>query len=271
MPTDKQIMFEKATEYPNSGEYNHFFEKGVYICKNCQSPLYHSDFKFDSGCGWPAFDDQVFGAIAKVPDGGRTEIICQNCKIHLGHIFEGERMTIKNLRHCVNSASMIFKDNLEFEKIVVAGGCFWGVEYYFKTLKGVISTQVGYIGGPQSTANYQAVCTGNSGHYEGVEILFDPKIVSTRQILKLFFEIHDFSQFSGQGNDLGEQYKSRIFANTNQQIIAKELVELLSQKYTIATQILPISQFFDAENYHQDYYQKTNKTPYCHFKKTIFE
>ena len=75
MPTDKEIMFEKATEYAGSGKYNHFFDKGVYVCKNCSSPLYHSDFKFDSGCGWPAFDDEVFGAIGKVSDGNPKDFI----------------------------------------------------------------------------------------------------------------------------------------------------------------------------------------------------
>lgn len=270
MPTDKEIMFEKATEYAGSGKYNHFFDKGVYVCKNCSSPLYHSDFKFDSGCGWPAFDDEVFGAIGKVSDGNRIEIVCNNCKIHLGHIFGGEKMTIKNLRHCVNSASMLFVEESNFEKIVVAGGCFWGVEYYFKAQKGVISTQVGYIGGTKQTANYRDICSGNTAHFEGVEILFDPKIVSAKEILQLFFEIHDFSQFSGQGNDLGNQYKSRIFANQDQEKVAIELINLLKEKYTVATEILPIVEFYIAENYHQDYYQKTGKLPYCHFRKTIF-
>ncbi len=109
-PEEARIIEKKGTEAPFSGEYDHFFENGTYICKRCGAELYRSTDKFDAGCGWPAFDDAVEGAVKRIPDedGMRTEIQCNNCGAHLGHVFEGERQTDKNTRHCVNSLSMRF-------------------------------------------------------------------------------------------------------------------------------------------------------------------
>ncbi|KKQ90501.1 MAG: Peptide methionine sulfoxide reductase MsrA [Berkelbacteria bacterium GW2011_GWA2_38_9] len=110
---EKAVIEDKATEAPFSGKHNDHFKKGVYVCKRCNAPLFNSDDKFKSDCGWPSFDDQIKNALKRIPDadGFRTEIICNNCGAHLGHIFTDEGLTDKNTRYCVNSISLVFKSN----------------------------------------------------------------------------------------------------------------------------------------------------------------
>lgn len=151
-------------------------------------------------------------------------------------------------------------------KAIFAGGCFWGVEHLLKDVEGVIETKVGYIGGEVVNPTYEEVCHRDTGHYEATLIIFDPKIISYEELAKIFFEIHDPTQSEGQGPDIGMQYKSAIFYFTNQQKeIAEKLIQILEKKgLQIATKILPASHFYQAEDYHQNYYSKTQKTPYCH-------
>lgn len=273
---EERVIINKGTEMPFTGKYNDFFEEGTYECRQCGASLFNSTDKFKSTCGWPSFDDEIEGAVKRIPDsdGMRTEIVCANCGAHLGHVFEGEWLTDKNLRHCVNSISLVFVPKITdaLNKAYFAGGCFWGVEYYFEKKEGVASAVSGYMGGSIKNPSYSDVCTGVSGHYETVEITYDPKLVTYEDLAKLFFEIHDPTQDNGQGPDIGEQYKSVIFyENDEEKETAEKLISILKGKgYNVATKVLPVSQFYKAEDYHQNYYEHKGSKPYCHIYKKRF-
>jgi len=270
-PEEERVIVNKGTEPPYSGKYESFNEKGVYVCKRCNAALYNSSDKFDARCGWPSFDDEIKGATKQIPDadGMRTEIVCAKCGAHLGHVFLGEGFTAKNIRYCINSISLDFipaQNVLKTDTAIFAGGCFWGIEYYMKKAKGVISTVVGYTGGTKENPTYEDVCSGTSGHYEAMEIVFDPKKTTFEEIARLFFEIHDPTEWNHQGPDIGEQYRSAVFYRTaEQKKITEKLIGILKEKgYHVVTEVKPEKTFWKAENYHQDYYEHKGTTPYCH-------
>lgn len=270
--SESAVIENKGTERPFTGLYNEHSEKGTYVCKKCGAALYHSTDKFVSQCGWPSFDDEIEGAVKRVPDadGRRTEIVCASCGAHLGHVFTGEKLTSKNIRHCVNSVSLDFVPAIlekgRYGTAIFAGGCFWGVEYYLQQAQGVISVTSGYTGGHVKNPSYKEVCTGKTGHAEAVKIIYDPEKTDYETLLKLFLEIHDPTQVGGQGPDIGDQYRSEIFyLNESQKKAAEKYLKILSDKgFKIATAVTKASEFYDAEKYHQDYYFLNGKIPYCH-------
>jgi len=276
-PEEERVILHKGTEAPFTGKYLNFHEKGTYVCKRCGALLYRSEDKFDSECGWPSFDDEIPGAVKRIPDadGSRTEIVCARCGAHLGHVFKGEGLTPKNTRHCVNSISMNFvpaKNGAKTDTAIFAGGCFWGVEYYFTKAEGVLSATVGYIGGRKDNPTYEDVCSHTTGHAEAVEVAYDPSKTTFENLARLFFEIHDFTQVDRQGPDIGDQYRSVVFyRDEGQKKSAEKLIGILSGKgYKVATRIVPAGKFWKAEEYHQEYYEKTGKKPYCHVYRKIF-
>ena len=282
---EEQIIVNRGTEPPGTGEYDKFFKEGTYICRRCNTHLYNSKDKFDANCGWPAFDDEIPGAVKRVPDpdGKRTEIECAKCGGHLGHVFTGERLTEKNVRHCVNSLSMKFipaasekddkkKENREIDRkneietIVFGAGCFWCTEAVFSKLNGVLSVLPGYAGGTTKNPTYYSVCSGKTGHAEVLQVEYNPGLIAIERLLDLFFSMHDPTDSHGQGNDKGSQYRSMILYTSEKQRLAIEhaMNNLQAEvKKPIITEVAKLKEFYPAEENHQEYFKKNPLQPYC--------
>jgi peptide methionine sulfoxide reductase msrA/msrB len=279
---EANVIVYKGTEYPGTGLYVDNHDDGIYECKRCNAALFASDSKFESGTGWPSFDQFIGNSVELVTDadGHREEIVCNNCKGHLGHVFYGEGFTKENTRHCVNSISLNFtteedlkinnqvetNQEIEMETAIFASGCFWGTEYFFEKEVGVISTQVGYIGGTKENPTYEEVCAHTTGHAEAVKVIYDPSKTDYETLCKLFFETHDPTQVDRQGPDIGDQYRTEVFyLNNDQKVIAEKLKAILEEKgLKVATGITEATKFWDGEDYHEHYYSNKGGTPYCH-------
>jgi peptide-methionine (S)-S-oxide reductase len=173
---------------------------------------------------------------------------------------------------CILSFNLLaMQEKEKLESITLGAGCFWCVEAVYQELQGVVQVESGYMGGSTKNPTYKEVCTGNTGHAEVVRVTYNPAIISLKQILEVFFQVHDPTTLNRQGNDVGTQYRSVIFYDSNEQ---KELALEVKRALTIAriwpdpivTEISPLSEFYLAENYHQDYYSlNSDKNPYCSF------
>jgi len=273
-PEQYRIMRTQGTEAAFCGGLLNNKEAGVYTCAACGLPLFASGAKFESGTGWPSFFAPVASEnILERPDFGhgmvRTEIMCKRCDSHLGHLFpDGPAPT--GLRYCLNSESLSFIAEpdlakhaetvppLETAEVVIAGGCFWCVEAVFEEIDGVLEAESGYSGGDAKTANYEAVCTGKTGHAEAVRLVYDPKRISLEQILEAHFATHDPTTLNRQGHDVGPQYRSTIFYKND---VEKKTAEAVIAKLTaakkfpdpIVTTFEPLKEFYPAEMYHQNF------------------
>ncbi len=283
-PEAYRVTQSADTERPFCGTLLDNKKEGVYACVVCGLPLFSSEHKFNSGTGWPSFYREVDPEhVARKTDKAhgmiRTEINCARCSAHLGHVFDdGPKPTGE--RHCLNSASLKFLEKgqdvppesmpIVTETAYFAAGCFWGVEHYFQKGPGVIDAVSGYMQGSKDNPTYKDVCNEDTGHAETVKVVFDPKRISYKRLLEAFFVMHDPTQVNRQGPDVGDQYRSGIWTTTpQQQKEAEAFIEEQSKSdrfkgRKIATQIEPAKKFHVAEEYHQDYVEKTGRA--CHVK-----
>ncbi len=282
------ILRQNSTEPPFDNEYWDNKKHGIYVDVVTGAVLFSSTHKFDSGTGWPSFTQPVKNdAIITRSDPShgmvRTEVRSKSSDGHLGHVFDdGPAPT--GLRYCINSAALRFIPvekmieggyldymylfdgmQLPFEQIILGGGCFWGVEAYFKKVKGVIDTAVGYSGGTTQNPDYKTVCTGTTGHAETVLVTFDPNVTTLDKILKHFYAIHNPSTPNRQGPDIGTQYRSALFYISDKQkhTIDEIISQLKAKGITLTTEVTKAKNFYKAEEYHQDYLTK-NPCGYCH-------
>lgn len=264
------ILRHQSTEKPGTYALDDYGPDSYFVCRGCGLALLRAADKFDSQTGWPSFDDAIEKTVnpIKDQDGRRIEIQCAQCQAHLGHVFYGENMTAKNTRYCVNSLAIEPVPGPVHQacEIIVAGGCFWGIQHLMASRPGVLKTVTGYTGGEVSNPDYQTVCRGDTGHLEAVRVMFDPNVNDVTSLYRFFFEIHDPTQKNGQGADIGPQYQSAIFYfDDRQRRTGAELINELEQTgYQVATELRPVAVFWPAEDEHQHFYDKHPNAPQCH-------
>ncbi|MCR4326971.1 MAG: bifunctional methionine sulfoxide reductase B/A protein [Nanoarchaeota archaeon] len=280
---NEYVTKEGGTEPAFQNEYWNEHRPGVYVDYNTGEPLFSSLDKYDSGTGWPSFTKPIDDSkIEKKYDTSlgivRTEV--KTNKSHLGHVFDDGPNG--GSRYCINSAALKFipyedlkkegygeyKKLFPYEEAVLAGGCFWGVEYLLENTSGVVETISGYSGGNIKNPTYEKVSTGKTGYAESVLVIFNPEIISYSELLEVFWRLHDPTQLNKQGPDVGTQYRSAIFyMNEEQKKIAEHSKENFDNKGVFSkpavTQIIQFKNFEKAEDYHQNYVEN-NPNYVCH-------
>ncbi|MBL8862303.1 MAG: bifunctional methionine sulfoxide reductase B/A protein [Planctomycetes bacterium] len=276
-PLARQVTLEAGTERPHTSELLAEKRRGVYVSVIGGLPLFRSEDKFESGTGWPSFTrpiDPDHVVIRRDTSHGmvREEVLDARSGAHLGHVFDdGPAPTGK--RYCMNGVALRFVPEGEpmpqeslpvaTQKAWFAAGCFWGVEDVFQQVPGVLTAVSGYMGGAKEAPTYKEVCSGQTGHAETVEIVFDPARVTYDRLLDLFFLNHDPTTLNRQGPDVGTQYRSAIFAADAAQraaaarkIAALNATPKYAQRKIVTEVVAPGPRFWPAEEYHQDYHAK---------------
>ena len=289
-PEQYRVTQQDGTERPFQNAYWDHHEDGIYVDVVSGEPLFSSRDKFDSGTGWPSFTKPLKpeGVVEKSDfklGMKRTEVRSSSANSHLGHVFDDGPEDSGGMRYCINSASLrfvpaaeleaqgygefayLFADSRTLETATFGSGCFWKPQALFSRLPGVVSTAVGYMGGTVKNPTYEQVCTDKTGHAEVVQVRFDPAKVSYEELLDAFWAMHDPTQLNRQGPDRGKQYRSVIFCHSpGQMTAARASLEKQQQanRKKIVTEISPASDFWLAEEYHQQYLMKKGQTS-CSF------